>query len=271
MALVVLNRNSMPKSTKPIAMFFIGDTHSGGDTALAHPDYQIKVNRPQALTPAQEWLYENFQDALRKVKSLVRGHHVVMGYLGDGGDGDHHDTTEAQGTPNRQAGQAVKLLRPWREIADEGRGLRGTPTHGGAEADLDEAICERLEIPCKWEWMSDVGGRRLWMGHEYITVGKKESSDDNAAIGLAKDIEFKCLRRGRKVPNLVVSGHVHRSIYSMSHDIHMVTTPCWQLSTSHGHSKFAFIAPDIGVVVWWPETMRVERILYPIPERLLGE
>ena len=253
---------------KPTLCVFIGDTQCGSTTALALKDYELEEGRPYSLTRDQEWLTECWADAINRVKACAVGHQVFVGFGAEAIDGsNHHGTTQTSGTPVNQVHMAVELCRPYFNMADECRALTGTETHSGLESEMDHLFAKEIgNVRCQPYWALNISGRLLDWAHHGINVAQNPVSELNGMNLAADKVYWRCKEKSLRVPDIIVRHHAHRSPRPIvRRGITVAVAGCWQLSTAHGHRIAAGSPPDIGLLLWWPEAMGIERIVYDVP------
>lgn len=251
---------------KPILGVFIADLQSGSKTAVAKP---IVLDDGDTYTPSlhQDWLYNCLQSALKRVQIYAKGHDVHMKFGGDMVDGvAHHGSSQTFGTTKDQRALAVDLCMPFVNMAARMDGLRGTDAHTGASGDGDRAVYRELGIPDKnihYRARQQYGNHILDWAH-HTGAGRKPNTRGNGLKALINEVYFQNLECGEPIPSLIVSHHVH--LYDDVSDhrkgIRAVNCPGWQLNTAFTRKIGPRGLASIGLLLWWPETMRVLPLLY---------
>lgn len=249
----------------PKLLCFLGDLQAGSKTALAMPFILDDKDeyRPSLL---QNWLLNCYKDVFEKVKYHARGHDLHLKLGGDMVDGDHHDSSQVFGTSEDQQTLAVELTMPFMNIATRCDALKGTDAHTGPSGDGDRAVYRKLgvrEENIKYRHVQDYNGALLDWAH-HTNGGRKPNTRGNALQALINDIYFQNLEQGERIPSLIVRHHVH--LYDDKSDnrkgIRAVACPGWQLNTSFTRRISPHGLASIGLVLWWPDTLRVLPILY---------
>jgi len=256
----------MPR-TKPIACLFVGDLHTGGDTAIAPREFYLQSkDRVYTLSVSQEALLLSWVSMARDAKERAKGHDLALMLGGDLIDGPmHHGTAQTSGTAGEARRMALELLEPLANAASAIYSVDGTDAHTGGEGgegDDDNSIAHALGAEYRPHWRMEIGGAWLDWRHDGIHVSQRPHLEDNALIRAAQDEYLRSLMRGWPQAALVVRHHVHRSPPPVT--IRGTTAAlcgCWQMPT-HWAAKHFSGTPDIGALLWFPGERRLERLLY---------
>ena len=128
----------------------VGDTHCGSTVGLCPPE-GLELDDEGLYLPskAQNWLWNNWEEAWGKIKSVKRKNkkaklHLILN--GDLIDGDHHRTTQiATGLTGVHIKCAMESLRVPLALKPQSiHILRGTPSHVGRAGGSEEGIARAL-------------------------------------------------------------------------------------------------------------------------------
>lgn len=245
-----------------------GDTHCGSTVGLCPPE-GIALDDGGLYMPnrGQEWLWNNWEEAWAKIKSLKRKHrqaklHLVLN--GDLTDGDHHRTTQiATGHEGVHVHCAMEVLRvPLALKPDSIHILRGTPAHVGRAGGMEEGLAKALKGQ-GWKVIEDPDTGNASSYHRLIKFGGLTFDvKHHGRMGMrahtkgpyirwyAQDIFFNYLMDGEEAPDLAIRSHFHQ--FADSGKIHKIKTravalPAWQLATEYVHRVAESLA-DVGLV-----------------------
>ena len=155
-----------------------------------------------------------------------RGLPVVILFVADLIDGNHHHTTQIW-SPNEED-MAVKIFLPQVNRAERVYGVRGTPAHVGSAGRYDNAVMRELGAgkPSAYHAEISISGVLFDVAHHGPGIGKKAWT----AISYAKNVLFKRLLRRRRAPRVIVRAHVHRKLHETVRDPHSgaIISPAWQ-------------------------------------------
>jgi hypothetical protein len=245
-----------------------GDTHCGSTVGLCPPE-GIALDDGGLYMPnrGQEWLWNNWEEAWAKIKSLKRKHrqaklHLVLN--GDLTDGDHHRTTQiATGHEGVHVHCAMEVLRvPLALKPDSIHILRGTPAHVGRAGGMEEGLAKALKGQ-GWKVIEDPDTGNASSYHRLIKfggltfdvkhhgrMGRRAHTKGPYIRWYAQDIFFNYLMDGEEAPDLAIRSHFHQ--FADSGKIHKIKTravalPAWQLATEYVHRVAESLA-DVGLV-----------------------
>ena len=246
----------------------VGDTHCGSTVGLCPPE-GLELDDEGLYLPskAQNWLWNNWEEAWGKVKSVKRKNRKAKLHLilnGDLIDGDHHRTTQiATGLTGVHMRCAMESLRvPLALKPNTIHVLRGTPSHVGRAGGSEEGIARALKA-ASWPVVGDpdtgmkssysrviqVGNTRFDIKH-HGRMGKRAHTKGPYMRWFAQDIFFNHMMDGDDPPDVAIRSHFHQ--FADSGRIHKIKTravalPAWQLATEYVHRVAESLA-DIGLV-----------------------
>ena len=246
----------------------VGDTHCGSTVGLCPPE-GLELDDEGLYLPskAQNWLWNNWEEAWGKVKSVKRKNRKAKLHLilnGDLIDGDHHRTTQiATGLTGVHMRCAMESLRvPLALKPNTIHVLRGTPSHVGRAGGSEEGIARALKA-ASWPVVGDpdtgmkssysrviqVGNTRFDIKH-HGRMGRRAHTKGPYMRWFAQDIFFNHIMDGDDPPDVAIRSHFHQ--FADSGRIHKIKTravalPAWQLATEYVHRVAESLA-DIGLV-----------------------
>ena len=245
-----------------------GDTHCGSTVGLCPPE-GIPLDDGGMYMPnkGQEWLWNNWEEAWAKIKSVKRKNRQAKLHLvinGDLTDGDHHRTTQiATGHEGVHIHCAMEVLRvPLALKPDSIHILRGTPAHVGRAGGMEEGLAKALKSQ-GWKVVEDPDTGNASSYHRLIKVGdltfdikhhgrmgRRAHTKGPYMRWYAQDIFFNYLMDKETPPDLAIRSHFHQ--FTDSGKIHKIKTravalPAWQLATEYVHRVAESLA-DVGLV-----------------------
>ena len=246
----------------------LGDTHCGSTVGLCPPE-GLELDDGGLYEPnkAQRWLWNNWEEAWAKIKSVKRKNRKAKLHLilnGDLIDGDHHRTTQiATGLTGVHMRCAMESLRvPLALKPNTIHVLRGTPSHVGRAGGSEEGIARALKA-ASWPVVGDpdtgmkssysrviqVGNTRFDIKH-HGRMGRRAHTKGPYMRWFAQDIFFNHMMDGDDPPDVAIRSHFHQ--FADSGRIHKIKTravalPAWQLATEYVHRVAESLA-DIGLV-----------------------
>lgn len=257
----------------------LADLHTGSASALWPPEQVLGGGGSYILNKGQQFLYECWKDATRRIRRLKPD---VVAILGDVAQGK--SLRDGQLVTNRsdiQEGGAFKLLEPIREKAKRFFMFRGTLWHEGKSSEDVGSLPQLLDAETSFV----TGENLFWELYLRLPDGDNPIVRLTHAIGATKVSWYEAtvplrdtlmllseLSRWYKteVPNVRLSvwAHRHRCIgVFIAPDIQAWTTPCWQLKTAYAHQRSIVTLPHIGylLVEWDGKDIVVKPRLYKIP------
>lgn len=265
---------------KKIKIIPLSDLHSCGSTALfpyydgrdlgyaPHKNmtgengaWQFK-HQKYMPTGKQYLMFQQFTKCAEQIAQDRAEYKFIVVENGDGIDGKHHETPQlATRQISEQVDVHVWLMEYFlakigfdRTLGDALYIGAGTECHDGDEEDN---IAERLKADTlpngddAFDFLPmDANGNRCWFLHQGASAGKGFSSG-NALHNWMKNKYWECLEEGRKLPDLVFSGHYHKSVYDTftrrDKTIHGIILPPFQLKTRFGNKIAAAELEEVGI------------------------
>jgi len=263
------------------------DLHAGSTVGLCPPN-GIKLDDGGYYKPGkhQDWLWECWEDAWKKVDRIVDGVDWQLVLNGDMIDGFHHNTPQiCSSLTGTHMGLAMDCLEqcPLKLNPKAVHVIKGTEAHVGRSGESEEGLARIIAnqgfnvVRDPDTGMSSSFERRLMVGDKLVHLthhgrqGQRSHTRDAYSRLFAHDIWEEHVRRGDRPPDLCIYGHHHRYMDSgFIHDLptRAVTLPAWQLRTAFSHRCAFTSMPDVGLTIFRFDGFGVDviPILYK-PER----
>lgn len=242
----------------------ISDTHSGSSTAL-YPGYPMTFKHGEkdafTLSPTedQKKLYNHWVFCADEVMKLSIGKRKIIVFNGDAIEGVHHGSIQIM-SPNikHQNEIHIELMEEFLKRCDfsvsngdELYYISGTESHTGWEEYGFKEHFEHLGARYMDDLRLMVNGVEFWYTHHGPNPGKG-ANEGNALRNWLRDIYFDCMKSNTKPPDMVITGHFHKSHYntyndSYQHTIHGIVLPSWQRKTRYAFRVAPFQRNDIGL------------------------
>lgn len=250
---------------KPIkTVIVLADIHAGSTVAVMPP--RFTTIEGQTVTPnrVQGWLYECWQDALGFAKGVVSGDSTALVVNGDCIEGIHHRTTQVI-SPDTQdhVNMAIKLLKPWAELATRRFMIRGTECHVGQKelsigTSLDFEVNPEYEGPKNSAAVHafdrltlDVKGCRAVFRHHIGTSVRRQLSATQLSIQLGEE-QLEAANNNEPIPRVLCCAHRHKpGHFQDENGMALVSSP-WQALTRFGHKIVspARTKPGVYILDW---------------------
>lgn len=265
-----------------ISIGTVSDLHCGSDSGLLPPNF---VNSSGALigqNPVQAWLWDRWH---HQCEMMWRTPMKAVVVNGDAVDGSQRKSGGYGVMPNiadqrKAAIDTIEHLLGGFASRPPVYVVRGTPYHVGNDGDTEESIADALRSEV---WIGRGGGHRAKPILD-LTIGKVKVnwahhlafSKVNASTPLGREVE-RAHKLARKThtqpPDVLIRSHVHQRAVVDVDGVWAVSTPCWQVLSSHILKSDTFSVVDIGGVITWinpdePRETRIECTPYPLPEFL---
>lgn len=233
------------KSGKIDGLIFVADLHCGSSYGLI-PDKFITHEGTQigGGNILQRWLWDCWQEDVRKMREWTRGRNVGLVILGDAVEGIHHRTTEVVSADSGDhVGIAIEVLRPLRKLSAKAWIVEGTECHTrNAESSIGDALdCEpfrpRKGADCgvfSWpELPLEVNGCYGIARHHITTTSRPHLEAGGLGIQMNMEV-LEASRSGAKRPRWLAYAHRHREGYVCDGDTLAIVCAPWQGLTRHG-------------------------------------
>lgn len=249
---------------KAFQVVWIGDTHVGSTIGISPKRFRIDESNVHEASESQLLILDFWNDFWKRRKKDGRPLIAIFG--GDLVDGDHHRTLQLWTQDELvQVDASVELLKPIVNLSERSFLLRGTTAHVGQSGRYDSRVARELGVPSYYHLQLNVSGVLFDLAHHGPSVGKRFWNLGNSARMYARHVAVSHIARKSKPPDVVIRGHVHKSVHETvrdnGHTTEMIVSPSFQLK-----SEFAFRVSseddlaDIGGVVVGVENGRVTDI-----------
>jgi len=227
----------------------VADLHTNSTIGLCAG--RVELDDGGAYTPSKaqrDYLLRNWRRFWREVTALRDESHadrVVVVVDGDWADDNRHSKAQLI-TLNRSVivREAVRVLEPACEIADELLIVRGTEAHTGQSGELEEAAAEMIGatpdpttgLHSHWYLLVEIAGVRFDIAHHPPTAGYRPWTRAPAAARAGEILRIQYLEEGATVPDVAIRAHVH--YYQpgpREPKPEFFYCPPWQLCTAFGH------------------------------------
>lgn len=266
----------------------IGDLHCGSIFGLLPPNFETTEGAIKLQNPAQEYLYECFDDFTLRVSDDDPDFVIVNGDCVDGRQ-RKQEGSELSLTmmidQERAAIACLKLLKSRVKPECKWYFTQGTSYHVGHAGEHEERIAEALGAEKYWSVGPGLFARKiLWLEIEGVLV--EASHHISATTGfyklnaLEREMQMALLASrdpltGIPKPDVLIRNHVHYFRSAEMSDTQGIIVPCWQLPTDFmfKHSAYRML-PNIGGVRFSIDGEKkrrgqapclVERELYKLP------
>lgn len=248
---------------KDILRVVISDTHSGSNYALGLNRIWQGEHTPKILPKSgQQKIRKQFELFAKEVRQARKSKTIELIHNGDAIDGDHHHSGDVCTiNTTEQADIHIELMQEFQQRIDWHSGdklyyTRGTRVHTGGEEDYigkqtNAVMCGDFHA---FEFLElETNGVLSWFVHHGPNKGEG-ANEGNGMRNWLKNIYFDALKDGRRIPQIVYTGHVHNPTYSNYiyrekmnfKTIHGIITPSWQLKTCYAWMKAAASKNKIG-------------------------
>lgn len=219
----------------------------------------------QIYTPnyKQIKLFKLFTEAAKQAAEARKGKRLIFIGNGDMNDGKHHQTQQiATSNIREQISVASWLIKYFLAIAgfDYDKGdrafiLQGTEAHDGDDEDGIAESIKAEKLPSGDDVSDflqiDINNRLIWCLHQGAGVGKGLNKG-NALRNWMKNKYIERLEDGKRVPDIVMSGHYHDPWYEPFYRngriiTHGLILPPWQLKTRFGYRVAAAEIEKVGI------------------------
>lgn len=257
-------KNKTPRSQLDSAVVVIvSDLHTNSTVGLppSLEPFEVDDGGLYAAGKYQRWLWQSWLDFWARIGEVKRasGLPVVTILNGDVFDGDHHDTYQIiTKNPEEMLDIGLMALGPARDVSDKMYVLRGTASHVGQQAWLEEALAKRINAGkaqaegknrSAYRMLLDIGGFTIDIQHHPESSDVRPWTKGNGANRIANIVMHNYIHAKLWPPNVAVRSHKH--VWSESGDNHLTRVYClpsWQGVTEFVHRIGAgsHPAPSVG-------------------------
>jgi len=243
----------------------VSDFHSGSNHALFLNRTWHGKHTSHTPRSAQAKIRKQFEAFAAEIKKQRGDMSIQLIHNGDAVDGDHHHSGDICTVYEKeQADIHIELMSEFQKRIGWRRGDKlwytcGTRVHTGESEDY---IGEQMNAePCgdfhSWEMLElETNGTLAWFIHHGPGRGAG-ANEGNTMRNWLKNIYYDALKDGRRVPDIIYSGHVHDPTYSSYiyrnkmdfKTIHGIITPSWQMKTAYAWMRASASRNKIGGVM----------------------
>lgn len=248
----------------------LSDMHSGSSYAL-FPNRTVQFTDSQTNhtpTENQRKIYQHWQTCIKAIQAARKGKRLVIVHNGDATENIHHNiTTVVSPAIKDHAEIHIELMNQLLKAAgfskkngDQLFYVEGTESH---TLTLENYIAEELNAEvyvnmngrdyyAHPELETSINGKKLWYTHHGAGAGDGANEGDGYRNWL-KRIYWNCVKADKPLPDMIVSSHVHKPIYTSYvqdyHTIHGMVLPSWQMKTRYAYRVAPFQRNDIGLAM----------------------
>jgi hypothetical protein len=261
-----------------------GDLHCGSTVGLCPPE-GLELDDGGIYNPseAQEWLWQCWESAWKKAKSVIGRDKFTLVVNGDMIDGDHHRTAQiASPLTGIHARCAIESMRVPLDLKPSAiHVVRGTPAHVGRSGEVEEGLARALKNQLypvikdpdtgtfsSYRRRIDVEGVRFDIAH-HGRMGQRAHTRGSysrlysfdiwaeQALDLVKELrgasDLREVFERKKPADIAVRSHNHKfqdSGYDHRGITRVLSIPAFQLATEYVHRIAAEALADIGIVLF---------------------
>lgn len=245
------------------------DLHVGSTVGLC-PGRAIELDDGGTYTPnrAQRVLWDTWKDAwgIVKARSEELGWPVVTISNGDLVDGDHHNTHQLWSRDEmRMIDVAAEVLEPVIEVSDIMYFMRGTASHVGEQACLEEKVARDLYAGGAPVRPSPAGNASWWhafLEFNYVTfdIHHHPESGSMRPYTAGGDVNrisvilfYEYWKTRMAPPDIALRSHKHEFRDGGStHPTRSFVTAPWQMMTAFGHRiALGSKVPEVGLLLFY--------------------
>ena len=229
----------------------ISDIHCGSTVGIMPASVETiegQIVRPNKF---QQWLLSDWDKCVRDFHAYRRGRPFWLILVGDLTEGKHHGGSQIWSGEEADHGEAaIRLLQPIASKAEVVLSAKGTECH---VRNNENWIAKELgATPCpdsgqhSWDTICiEIGTKLLQVRHHMPATSRVylESSALGIVLG---NTQLSYARHKQRIPDIVVSGHRHRTGTYYDDEGMMVACFAWQGLTRHGHKVVPGSLPKVG-------------------------
>lgn len=247
---------------------FFSDTHCGSTLGLCPPSWSLKEGGTYSFNEGQKWLWSRwtrFRANLKAAREAAVNPYVTLVGNGDMTEGTHHGTTELVSSAKLEHVRiARKVLDPLVQLSDEFYVTRGTPSHVGQSAELEELVAEDLgAIQPDRAWTQSKNSFTHWdlnlVRHgirfnaaHHGKIGRLAWTRTNGLNSATAHFLMNCLKTGTPPPHFILRAHNHLYVdtFKTFKTTRSIGQPGFQLKTGFIHKIEPGGPADVGWVIF---------------------
>lgn len=218
---------------------WISDMQIGSTVALS-PRYFIlpdgNVFKPSPLQQVINEFWDEFWQ--RRWQANLP---TVVCFGGEFIDAWHHGTLQTWTIDETSMiDAAVMMLEPIVQRAAHCFWIGGTPAHSGGLSRWDRTVMRELGVhelasPVEYRYRAEISGVLFDLAHHGPSPSRKIWTRENSVRSYARNIILNCLAYRRRVPDVILRGHVHQQMKQTvevgEFQTNILTSPSWQWRT----------------------------------------
>lgn len=240
-------------------------------------NFRLDDGQPIKQSEDQKWIWKCWKEFWAFAYALVGDRPHALIHLGDMIDGRHHGTTQLiSGNLAIQQKMAIQVMEEHVKRAQKTFLIRGTESHVGQSAEIEESIGRELGVErvsedgpyTRWDLLVELGKERIHFAHHIATTTAQAYKSSPlmrtmaAAFGSAGE-------HGRRPPSMIVRAHCHDYTEVKRANCRVITCPSWQLKTGFIWKFDTVGIPIIGglVIRLGDEGVHVREKIFALPEQ----
>jgi hypothetical protein len=257
-------------------LIVISDTHTCSSVGLMPPGFRLDDGQWVTQSPKQKWIWSKWGEFWDWAYTLLGNQDFALVHNGDQVDGRHHFTTQLiSGNLAIQQKMAIAVMEPHVKKARRTFFIRGTESHVGQSAEVEEMVGRALNVEqeyedgpyTRWDLLIELGEERIHFAHHIATTSSQAYKSSPlmrimaAAFGSAGE-------HRRRPPSILVRGHCHDYTEVKRANCRVVTCPSWQLKTGFVWKFDTVGIPIIGglVIRLGKEGVHIREKVFALPE-----
>ena len=233
----------------------VSDLHCGSVVGLAPPSTETEHGNKIGFgnNLHQEWLWNNWQSAIKQVRKIIGKSQAVLFVNGDATEGVHHHNGSEILAENIEThvNMAHECLQPMAEMCEHVFIVQGTECH---TKNMETLLAQRLaavDAKAKDKWLVRINGVLMDVAHHMPTSGRAylEASAMSICMGNARQNYQRC---GHEVPRIFLRAHRHCGGHYSDGNGLFAATGAWQWLTRQGHKVVtdSIPRPSINILDW---------------------
>ena len=264
------------------ALLIVGDTHCNSRLGLCPPAFNLKDGGTYKPNKTQRWLWDCWIE-LSEVFATISAECERNGilFMGDMVDADIKSRSHQIITRNTSeiVDIAAQCIEPMLVHADWAVFLKGTPSHVGKSAEIEEELASDCTLAQKngennyaWDLFYGMVGKVIVEAKHHGKLGYRRWTKTNPLHVLAEELPAEYIARREKPPQLAFRAHKHQ--HRDTWDNHPITRAVSTFAFC-GTGEYGYTVsdelPDIGGLILIADGGQYElkKKPFPIPQRKL--
>jgi hypothetical protein len=234
---------------KPQLLVVVSDLHCGSTVGLLAPDVETHYGNTVGFGSNyhQEWLWDKWQEGMRRVFDLAGDDPYVLLCNGDATEGIHHRSPEVVATLiEDHCRMAAAALKGYAEKAVKVLITRGTECH---THNVEDYLANLLGAgEARDHWLFTINGTLCNATHHMPATSRAYLEASAMSINLG-NARLNCIRSGHPVPSVYLRAHRHCGGWYTDGAGILAVTGGWQFLTRHGKKVVPDAIPRPSVIV----------------------